>query len=355
MKYLLLGEIQQIIIDHYQKYRQGMDFRDAATRLRIQNKIYTGDPETPDFLTWNVDELDALKPLVAKIPVPLEIVMPLHRNFEPSVHINLEFFNPENFKVMPHIIILYVISGKAVFYTRNETLNLDKGSLLILSPKLEHRIYCTQKDIVVNIISQPELFEDHFSQILKKNELLSTFFHQSLHGQRKEFLRFILSPNKEILHVIKHLFYESVSTEPFATEVFLSYLQILYSHILRNCDTRSNTSIIKQYSHITILPSILLYIQNEYRDLTLSGLAETFNYSSSYLSRLIKKETGKNFNDIIKEHKLDEAKKLLTYTKMSIHIIAEKVGYNSADHFAHSFKESVGLTPSAFRKKYIIQ
>lgn len=351
IKYLLLGEIQQVIINHYNKYRQGLDFRDAATTLRSQNKVYEGTPINPDFLSWDTTQLDALKPLVGKIPVPLDVVLPIHPAFEPPVLINLEFYNPDSLKCMPHIIIMYVLSGSAVFYTATDSYPLESGSLLILSPELPHKLKCTTNDVVVNIISKPDLFEQHFSQILKKNDLLTTFFHQSLHQTQKDFLRFNLEPKQEILHIIKYLFMESVSTDPFATEVFLSYLQILYSYILRNCDTSYSNINFKHNNHLTVLPSILLYIQNEYRTITLSSLASHFNYASAYLSRMLKKETGKNFNDIVQELKINEAKLLLQFSTFSISDIAIQVGYNSSDHFTHSFKKETGMTPSRFRKE----
>ena len=353
MKYLLLGEIQDIIIHNYDLYHQGMDFRDAATKLRAQHKIYEGTPEFPDFLSWDVNYLDRLKPLVAKIPVPLDVVMPLHPVYAPPVLINLEFYNPDVLKTMPYVIILYVISGSAIFYTKDDVHKLEAGSLLILSPNLPHRLSCTSNDVVVNIISKPDLFEQHFSQLLEKNELLSIFFHQSLYQGEKNFLRFALAPNTEILTIIKYLFRESVSTESFATEVFLSYLQILYSHILRNCDTSYGNNPLELRGKLTMLPSILLHLQRVYKTITLVELSQHFSYAPAYISRLIKKETGKNFNEIITGLKMGEAKQLLEYTELSIAVIATQVGYNSADHFTHSFKKEVGVTPRDYRKRFV--
>lgn len=353
MEYLLLGEIQETIVQHYRTYRQGLGFRDAVMKLRSQNRTYHGTPDYPDFLSWDIHNPDALKSLVAQIPVPLEEFSAIHRYDQPSVMINLEFHTPDTFKSLPHVTILYVLSGFARFFTHTDSYPLEPGSLLILSPELPHRLVSTYDDVVLSIISAPDLFEKHFSQILEKNKLLSTFFYETLRHRKKDFLRFKLPPSQEVLNLIKYLFAEFISIEPFSTEVFLNYLQILYAHILRNCNTDDKYTNFSHHSQITIFPSILLYIQKHFKTTSLSELAEHFSYAPSYLSRLIKQETGNNFNEIITDMKIKEAKQLLLFTPYSIGKIAMDAGYNSADHFTHSFRKATGYTPSEFRKKAI--
>ncbi len=350
MNYLILGDIQDEIIEYHNKYNQGYEFMDAAASLRAKGKTYHGIPEYPDFLSWNTMDLEGLKSLVAKIPVALDEIRPINPTYHPSVQINLEFFNPSVFKELHFVTILYVIKGIATFHTHSDSLNLNAGDLLILSPDLAHQLSCTSEDIVINIISEPELFKEHFSQILSKNTLLSNFFHLSLQHQKKMYLRFNLTPSAEILNIIKHLFAEFKSLKTFSTEVFLNYLQILYAHILRNCDNSNTYNGLSTSKQLTILPSILLYLQKHFKTLTLSELAEHFNYTPAYLSRLIKQETGKNFNKIVAEMKTKEAKQLLTHTEYSIGYIAELVGYNSADHFGYCFKKMLGTSPSQYRK-----
>ena len=354
MKHLLIGDIQDIIIDHFQKYQHGISFNEAVAILISEGKLKYHPPVIPDFLSWDPTRLSDLKSLVSEIPIYIDESLPLTLTEEPSVLINLEFFNPANYKITTNTSIIYVISGSATFYTQTQACKLEPGDVIIVSPELPHQIVCSPDDITVNITSQPDLFEQHLTQILKKNELLFTFFQQSLHGKKKSFLRFELPPSHEVLNIIKHLFFEAASNQTFSTEIFLSYLQIFYSLILRNCKTDSAHINSTQYSKTAIMPSILLFIQNNYRSVTLSILAQQFNYSEAYLSRLIKKTTGENFNQIVKRMKIDEAKQLLRYTQLSIGDIASHTGYNSADHFTHSFKMETSMTPRNYRQNIAI-
>ncbi|MEW6654945.1 MAG: helix-turn-helix transcriptional regulator [Bacteroidota bacterium] len=49
--------------------------------------------------------------------------------------------------------------------------------------------------------------------------------------------------------------------------------------------------------------------------------------------------------------RIEEAKRLLRSTDLSINYIAEKVGYPNVTNFYRHFQRQVGMTPAAFRKQ----
>lgn len=96
---------------------------------------------------------------------------------------------------------------------------------------------------------------------------------------------------------------------------------------------------------------ILDYINNHYmEDMYLDGLSEQFGISPSYLSKLIKDHSGMNFVSYLASLRIEMAKKLLLETKMSITEIYEKCGFNNRTTFIRTFKKTIGLPPSDFRK-----
>lgn len=100
------------------------------------------------------------------------------------------------------------------------------------------------------------------------------------------------------------------------------------------------------------LDEVLPYIQKNYvnPDLSLQDLAEHFHTSSSYLSRLIKKNTGVSFLEILLQLRMEQAKKLLQEEKSHmIYEVATLVGYSSQHYFCRSFKEYTGVSPSDYR------
>lgn len=84
-------------------------------------------------------------------------------------------------------------------------------------------------------------------------------------------------------------------------------------------------------------------------NLTLEGIASEMFFTPSYLSRLFKKEMGKNFSDYLIERRLEKAKLLLLSTNLTIDSIAQETGYENANSFRRLFKSKVGMSASAYR------
>ncbi len=83
--------------------------------------------------------------------------------------------------------------------------------------------------------------------------------------------------------------------------------------------------------------------------ITIEDLADELGVSSSYLSRLFKKETGSAISTYIREQKIEMAKNLLRYSDCSIIDIANRLSFSSQSHFIQQFRETVGMTPKKYR------
>ncbi len=97
---------------------------------------------------------------------------------------------------------------------------------------------------------------------------------------------------------------------------------------------------------------ILVYmIHNHNANISLNILSEHFHLTSTYISRLIKKETGFSFCDILTSIRLMYATELLKKDDDKICIICEKVGFYDQRYFSQVFKRVFGLTPSEYKKE----
>lgn len=79
-------------------------------------------------------------------------------------------------------------------------------------------------------------------------------------------------------------------------------------------------------------------------------LAEELNFSSNYLSDLLKKETGKTAQEHIHLFLIDKAKNILLNSTQSISEIGYDLGFEYPQHFSNLFKQKTGMSPSEFRK-----
>lgn len=94
------------------------------------------------------------------------------------------------------------------------------------------------------------------------------------------------------------------------------------------------------------------FIEAHYaEDISLTDVAGHVGLSSSYFSRIYKKETGMSTVDKIKEVRIREAIRYLKTTNLKIQDIALAVGYNSSRYFLSVFRNVIGIGPSEYREK----
>lgn len=101
-----------------------------------------------------------------------------------------------------------------------------------------------------------------------------------------------------------------------------------------------------------LISEMLAYIEEHFREseFSLAHLAETFGLSPTYISKLFKEHTEKNFIDYLIETRIHAALELLTDKNRKINDIAEEVGYINTRSFLRAFKKYTGMTPSEQRE-----
>ncbi|WP_410496891.1 response regulator [Cellulosilyticum sp. ST5] len=99
-----------------------------------------------------------------------------------------------------------------------------------------------------------------------------------------------------------------------------------------------------------ILQKAMDYICENYTmSITLNELAEHTYVSTYYLSRMFKKELGKNFVEYLNEVRIDRAKELLKDNKYKTYEVAELVGIQDPHYFSKIFKKYVNMTPTEYK------
>lgn len=100
----------------------------------------------------------------------------------------------------------------------------------------------------------------------------------------------------------------------------------------------------------TSLDKVMAYIREHYsEDISLNTVAEAVYLHPSYISRLIKEQTGKNFSTLITEMRIEGAISLLESTDLRVYEVAEKVGFNNMKYFYKVFKSTTGKSPRDYR------
>ena len=94
-----------------------------------------------------------------------------------------------------------------------------------------------------------------------------------------------------------------------------------------------------------ILRSIELRVPHSVRE-----LAKDVQLTPAHLQRLFKHETGAHIRDVLCEHRLTVASKLLITTNLGIKEVADIVGYGHHSSFVRAFHRRFGQAPKTFRR-----
>ncbi len=101
----------------------------------------------------------------------------------------------------------------------------------------------------------------------------------------------------------------------------------------------------------TQINKVLSYIEKNFADhLTRKDVAKACGLSEGALSRLIKQETDRSFNEILNQYRVDRAAQLLRQTQKGLLTIALEVGFSDQSYFGRIFRTFYEMTPDQFRR-----
>ena len=97
----------------------------------------------------------------------------------------------------------------------------------------------------------------------------------------------------------------------------------------------------------------LKYISQNYKnELSIETISSQIGFSKYYFCKIFKKQMGMTIHQYVNEFRINKAKELLAYSKLSINSIASQVGFKTTLTFLRAFERSVHMTPSEYRDYY---
>lgn len=187
-----------------------------------------------------------------------------------------------------------------------EQLILQQGDFFIIPPKLQHSVEIFNDSIMINILIRTSIMKNTLTRLIAENQALL-----------------------------------------FLTGTLFTNLQRKYS----NCIQFSQITSVG----ISYIPHVLNYIQQNYRTVTVEELAKHFSVSTSWISRVFRKNARMTLVDTIQQVRVQKACELLQSTTLSVQEIAELVGYQDVTYFIRMFKKREQVTLLQYRKLCAVQ
>lgn len=239
----------------------------------------------------------------------------------------------------------------ATFKYGREYFDFAEGMLLGLAPNQIVEIEETSEKGEMSgwsLYFHPDLIRG--SDLIHKIEDYGFFSYQTneaLHLSEKE---------KETIDQIKTKIIEEYQSnlDSFSTDILTSNIELLLNYIQR---FYSRQFITRKTKNTDVLSNFQRLLKAYYTSENTSNMglpkvsyfARQLNLSDSYLSDLLKNETGKHAQDHIHHFVIEKAKNRLLHTNNSISEIAYDLGFEYPQYFSRLFKKKTGLSPNHYR------
>lgn len=242
---------------------------------------------------------------------------------------NLTVFNEENIKNNSYDILFSIRDEQGVV-VNNNVYTMNEYDIIVINPYTDYRFFKNNTEIVrikINHVITNSLFD----------ELPNIECNSCTYKNKEKFRSIYIS----IIHYIKT--YKNISV---AKAYSLAYQFI--DELVSNFKSDAPTSKVKSK-----LLEITTYIEKNYQEnLLLNDIADHFNISVPYLSKLFKQELGTNFASYYDDLRLTNSMYEILNTENSILDIALKHGFANNQAYIRAYKKKYNELPSQTRKRY---
>lgn len=248
-----------------------------------------------------------------------------------------------------YIEVIYMCKGSTVHIVDGNRVVLEEGDLLFLNQNAVQEILpAGEGDIAINFIILPQFFDTAFEMIGVDDNLLREFLVGSLrqNSQAISYLYFHVAEVLPIQNLVENMIWSLLHNTLNRRSSNQITMGLLILHLLNYMDKMETGE--KQFEQEFVI-NVLNYIETNYQDGSLSELAELMGYDLYWMSREIKKRTGKTYKELLQTKRMNQATYMLVNTKIPVSDIIQMVGYDNSSYFYRKFKERYGMSPKEFR------
>lgn len=253
-----------------------------------------------------------------------------------------------------YIEMAYILQGEMIQKIKGKEIRLKKGEIIFLNQHITHEIKASSKeDIIINFIIKPEFFE-YILNLIDKENIISKFLFSTIYGgsRKGEYICFYVGNIKNVQNIIEQVINEIINMSTLGKSKIKFLVGLLLIELLNN--PQSIVSYSEENYDIKLMMEILKYIDESYEEANLTKLCETLHQQDYKICKLIKKNTGLTFKELVQEKRIEKAIELLKSTDYAIEDIIRRVGYENDSYFYRIFKKKFGLSPKEYKKSNII-
>ena len=245
-----------------------------------------------------------------------------------------------------YVEMVYMCQGETRHTVNGTAITLRQGELLMLGQNARQSIEpAMERDIAVNFIVRPAFFSGTLPFLGEEETPLRRFVVSCLTGENEAgYLLFHVAEILPVQNLIENLLYTLSENTPNKRGILQMTMGLLFAQLMNHTEALQFETVEQN-----AVVSVLRYLEENYRDGSLSEIAEQLHYELPSLSRLIRRKTGKNYTELLQEKRLSQAAWLLRNTDRNVDGIAVSVGYENISYFHRLFAARFGQSPKKYR------
>ena len=244
---------------------------------------------------------------------------------------------------------VYMCQGTTTHIIDGRTITLGEGDLLFMNQHARQEILpAGENDIAVNFIILPQFFDEVLGQIKGSSSALRDFLISCLTDKDIDgnYLYFNVAGVLPVQNLMENLIWIMQNDPHNKRTISQQTMVLLFMNLMNVMDRVVLPS--GSYEKNMIL-QLLSYLEAEYKDGSLTAFAAAHSIDIYTLGRMIKRQTGHTYTELVAEKRLEQACYLLEHTDISIADIAASIGYENTSYFYRLFKRTKGMNPREWR------
>ena len=249
----------------------------------------------------------------------------------------------------PEPEFIYIVQGSLQKRLGKETVTLKAGDFYIVPPNEIHGIESFSEDAILRrIVFDPQAITMPPTHFFQKD------FVVPLVENRLTMPRCILPghPAYEVIRANMLELAECRTYDPDYQPKRFGILMAICTTLFPYCQADTPQTKVQDPGNEAVRQT-MRYINSYYRrKIDLQTLADEVHLHPNYLCALFKEHTGETVFEHLTRIRVESAAYLLRENDIPVNKAAELSGFNTESLFYQKFKQIMGLTPNAYKKKY---
>lgn len=247
--------------------------------------------------------------------------------------------------------LVYADKGELICEADGKEILLSQGEILFHKPNEVHTLRTNGRSapdvFIVCFDCKSECVRFFENLKLTLNKRFVRFIYSIIEESKKTFDLPYADPQLKKMHLLP-------SPTLGGQQVIKNYLEILLISLMRDETEKSDSGVVflpREESRERLADKIIKFLQaNLYEQLEISDVCEALHYNKSYIFRQFKATTDCTIMAYFIKLKIEEAKRLLRETSLSVTQISAKLAFDTPNYFSKTFKKITGYTPLRYKR-----